>query len=95
MPCGDGGVPYPEPRPTRAELTALLCTFCRYVETEHCDPSVNPRMWPVEVQAWWEAHQLQDAARESRERADHRAYEARLVAQRREIDAELAKIRGT
>lgn len=87
MPCTmDGYVP-PEERPTRSELRALLCAFCRYVEPFH-----TPHLWPEDVRLWWEAHQLEDAERERKEAAGREAHKAHLRKLRAEIDAELTEV---
>ena len=85
-PCTDGGYPYPEERPTKAELMALLCDFCTYVVE---GAGVEAYRWPPHIRAWWEAHQLHDAERKQQEQADRKAHRARLQRQREEIEREL------
>jgi hypothetical protein len=88
MPCTDGGFPYPEDRPTKAELKALLCDLCTYVVD---GAGVEPYRWPEHIRLWWEQHQREDAERKRQETQDRRAHKAHLRKLRAEIDAELAE----
>lgn len=86
MPCRDDGYPHTEERPTKAELKAMLCDFCTYVQDS---VGSEPYRWPEHIRLWWEAHQIEDAKRKQREAASKEAHKAHLRKLRAEINAEL------
>lgn len=86
MPCTDGGMPYPEERPTKAELKDLLCSFCTFVTAR-----VPEAEWPEHIRLWWEAHQAEDRRRRRDEQRAQKAHRAHLRKLRAEINAELGE----
>jgi hypothetical protein len=90
MPCGDNGQStYSDHqeivrlRSTVENLTAMLCDICR--------TSAVPLRSDIAV--WYEAHQLEDAARLERMQKTRQASIARLEAKQSEIATELEQLR--
>jgi len=83
MPCNDGGWPLSDystdSRTIREnnELTEMLCSTCRVLETQGFDFDLNPLL-----SRWWDAHKKEDERKEA----------LRIMkAKRREMAIEISK----